>query len=79
MGLKGALTMNRKKALEFAKSEGYDGIRYVGQQAFFVDTPFFNHPTDEEIPPTGLPCLIIEDQTGNMRFSSPEEPCPLVM
>ena len=27
--------MNRKKALEFAKSEGYDGIRYVGQQAGF--------------------------------------------
>ena len=66
--------MNRKKALEFAKSEGYDGIRYVGQQAgFFYYVPFFNHPAGEEVPPTGLPCLIIEDQSGNMRFSSPEE------
>lgn len=66
--------MNRKKALEFAKFEGYDGIRYVGQQAgFFYYVPFFHHPAGEEIPPTGLPCLIIEDQAGNMRFSSPEE------
>ena len=74
MGLKGALIMNRKKALEFAKSEGYDRIGYVGQQAgFFCYAPFFNHPAGEGVPPTGLPSLILVDQNGDMRFSSPEE------
>lgn len=66
--------MDHKRALEYAKANGYDGSEYLGLcEGFFCYAPIFDHPAGEELPPTGLPCLILEDQSGNMRFSTPEE------
>ena len=66
--------MNHEKALVYAKANGYDGAEYLGLcEGFFCYAPFFNHPADEDVPPTGLPSLILVDQNGNMRFSSTEE------
>lgn len=66
--------MDHEKALAYAKANGYDGAEYLGLcEGFFCYAPFFNHPTGEGVPPTGLPSLILVDQNGDMRFLSPEE------
>ena len=61
-------------ALAYTKANGYDGAEYLGLcEGFFCYAPFFDHPAGEGVPPTGLPSLILVDQNGDMRFSSPEE------
>ena len=66
--------MNHAKALAYAKANDYDGAEYLGLcEGFFCYSPAFDHPADEAVPPTGLPSLILMDQNGEMRFSSPEE------
>ena len=66
--------MNHEKALAYAKANGYDGAEYLGLcEGFFCYAPFFNHPADGDVPPTGLPSLILVDQNGDMWFSSTEE------
>ena len=66
--------MNQEKVLEYAKSEGYDGAEYLGRyRGFFCYAPFYDLPVGEAVPPTGLPCLILVDQAGNIHLSSPEE------
>lgn len=74
MGLKGGGIVDHKMALAYTKANGYDGAEYLGLcEGFFCYAPFFDHPAGEGVPPTGLPSLILVDQNGNMRFSSPEE------
>ena len=66
--------MDHEKVIAYAKANDYDGAEYLGLcEGFFCYAPFFNHPAGEDVPPTGLPSLILVDQNGNMRFSSPEE------
>lgn len=66
--------MDHKMALAYTKANGYDGAEYLGLcEGFFCYAPFFDHPAGESVPPTGLPSLILVDQNGDMRFSSPEE------
>lgn len=74
MGLKGGGIVDHKMALAYTKANGYDGAEYLGLcEGFFCYAPFFDHPAGEGVPPTGLPSLILVDQNGDMRFSSPEE------
>ena len=74
MGLKGGGIVDHEMALAYAKANGYDGAEYLGLcEGFFCYAPFFAHPAGEGVPPTGLPSLILVDQNGDMRFSSPEE------
>ena len=74
MGLKGGGIVDHKMALAYTKANGYDGAEYLGLcEGFFCYAPFFAHPAGEGVPPTGLPSLILVDQNGDMRFSSPEE------
>ena len=74
MGLKGGGIVDHKMALAYTKANGYDGAEYMGQcEGFFCYAPFYAHPAGEGVPPTGLPSLILVDQNGDMRFSSPEE------
>lgn len=74
MGLKGGGIVDHKMALAYTKANGYDGAEYLGLcEGFFCYAPFFAHPAGEGVPPTGLPSLILVDQNGDMRFSTPEE------
>ena len=74
MGLKGGGIVDHKMALAYTKANGYDGAEYLGLcEGFFCYAPVFAHPAGEGVPPTGLPSLILVDQNGDMRFSSPEE------
>lgn len=74
MILKGGGIVDHKMALAYTKANGYDGAEYLGLcEGFFCYAPFFDHPAGEGVPPTGLPSLILVDQNGDMRFSSPEE------
>jgi hypothetical protein len=74
VGLKGGGIVDHKMALAYTKANGYDGAEYLGLcEGFFCYAPFFAHPAGEGVPPTGLPSLILVDQNGDMRFSSPEE------
>ena len=68
------ISLDHEKALAFAKTNSYDGAEYVGVcEGFFCYAPFFNYLPDEEVPPIGLPALILMDQNEGMRFSTPEQ------
>lgn len=66
--------MDHKKVFAYAKANGYNGAEYLGLcEGFFCYAPIFDRPAGEEVSPTGLPSLILLDQNGDMRLSSPEE------
>jgi hypothetical protein len=72
--IEGGVIMDQAKIMEYAKLEGYDGAEYLGRyHDFFCYAPFYDLPVGEAVPPTGLPCLILVDQAGNIHLSSPDE------
>lgn len=66
--------MDHEKVLAYAKANGYAGAEYLGQyEGFFCYNPILDYPNSEEVPPTGLPTLLLVNRNGDIRSSSPEE------
>ena len=55
----------------FAKSQGYDDVEYLCEcRGFSCYRPCF-HDEGDTSEPTGLPCVILVDKNGNIRWSEP--------
>ena len=56
---------------EFAKTQGYETAEYLGEwRGFKCYEPIV---AESEVSFVGLPLLILEDEKGNIRMSTPEE------
>ena len=63
--------MTDRSIIEFAKSQGYETAEYLGDwRGFKCYEPVF---AEGEIAFTGLPLIILEDSSGSLRMSTPEE------
>ena len=56
---------------EFAKEQGFELVEYIGEgKGFKCYEPVFRKG---KVAFTGLPLFIMEDKSGNIRMSTPEE------
>lgn len=60
-----------ERIIAFAVEQGYTSASYIGKwKEFKCYEPIMN---EEEVAYIGLPLLILEDEKGTLRLSTPEE------
>ena len=65
--------MDKSKVLSFAKKEGYDDVRHIGEwREFDVWEPLVESSGEDDFPCIGLPFLILV-QGETIRMSTEEE------